>query len=104
MPRKTRKEKMSAQLRSLKRKISTNQSDLEEDTIQIPTTPKYTFEPKQKITERQRVTKSNYSYVYSELKQVGILIVITLVFQVGLNLTLRTDFAKLLLSSLGIEI
>jgi hypothetical protein len=66
--------------------------------------PKYTVQLKNVTTAKQVDSDSNYSYIISDTKKIGILIILTIAFEIGLNLTLRTNFAKLLLRSLGIEI
>jgi len=95
---------MAARIRKLKQELPANQPNPEGSKSDQPLVTKYKFEPEQKRELQQPKDKSNYSYVYSDLKHVGLIVVITLFFQIGLNLTLRMDFAKLLLRSLGIEI
>lgn len=100
MARKTRKEKMAAQLRRLKNEATRKQDINEQQSKPV----KYKFKPDQKIDISRPQKIYTYSFIYSDLKKISVLVVATLLFQVGMNLTLRTDFAKLLLLSLGIEI
>ena len=107
MPRKTRKEKMSAQLRRLKSQVEGEQPDFK---LEKPVTKKVVsvpaYEPELNVSNpvQIRSDQTNYSYVISDLSKIGLLIIVTLILEVALNLTVRTNFAKLLLSNLGIEL
>lgn len=103
MPRKTRKEKMAAQLRKLRETIQANETTVNDPRVEIPRV-KYVPEILPKISAEKDKSEDEFSGIYGDIKRIGLVIVVTLIFQIGLNLTLRTNFAKLLLRSLGIEI
>ena len=100
MSRKTRKEKMATQLRRSKNEEA-NKQEISKEQPKVVT---YKFKLEQINSVGRPQEKYDYSSIYSDLKRISILIVLTLFFQVGINLTLRTGFAKLLLRNLGIEI
>lgn len=103
MPKKTRKEKMASQLRRLKEAMKKA-----ETTFSQPLTepPKLKYNPTipPKTPTAQTKSTDEFASIYKDIRQVGIVVVVTLLIQIGLNLTLRTNFAKLLLRSFGIEI
>jgi hypothetical protein len=115
MPRKTRQEKMAAALRRLKKQAQTS----EEST---PTTPKVK-EPKQDIQTHQgysldkiqvdkpsvkppprsETARYDYTYVFNDLKTIVFLSILAIGLEILLNLTMRLEFAKLLLRRFGID-
>lgn len=107
MPRKTRKQKIASQLHRLSKKSVSGQRRIkaEEPIVTVETTkPVYKPEFRESKSTKTAGLNINYSYVTTDLKRIGIIAILTIVLEIGLNLTLRTNFAKLLLLSLGIEI
>lgn len=107
MSRKTKKEKMASALRRIKKQTEISQSRIEreeKEPRQETVVPKYTVHLKSVSTAKQVDSDSRYSYVISDIKKVGLLMILAIAFEIVLNLTLRTNFAKLLLRNLGIEI
>ncbi len=116
MPKKTRQQKMAAALRRLKK-----QAQVQETAT--PTTPKVQkpqTEPPiaqgyslsklkvEKASDKPKVTveaqRYNYTYVSSDLKKIILLSTFAIALEILLNLTMRLEFAKLLLLRFGIEI
>ncbi|OGY22984.1 MAG: hypothetical protein A2172_03565 [Candidatus Woykebacteria bacterium RBG_13_40_15] len=124
MPKKTRAEKLAAQLRRLKMQssVSGQQPSPINQTIPQPTAevgqekprevPITTTKPViniQQIIEKKQSPKDesqrySYSYVKGDLRKIVVLASLAVAVEVGLNLTLRTSFAKLILRTFGIEI
>src|SRR3990172_10168890 len=96
MPRKTRKEKLAAQLRKLRETTQTSKTTANDHRVEMPKV-KYVPEILPKISAEKDKSADEFSSIYSDIKRVGLVIVVTLIFQIGLNLTLRTNFVKLLL-------
>ena len=57
-----------------------------------------------KLASKTQAQSYDYSYVSSDLKKIIVLSTLTIAFEVVLNLTMRLEFAKLLLRRLGIDI
>jgi len=116
MTRKTRQQKMAAAIRRLKQQAQVQESvavtpqKIEEPKPEAATTQGYSLnklkvgkaaeKPKVKV-ETQRY---DYSHVSAELKKIITLSTLAIALEILLNLTMRAEFAKLLLRRFGIEI
>ena len=116
MPRKTRQQKMAAALRRLRKQARVQEP--------IVTTPQKIQKPQpeaaiaqgyslgklkvEKASERPKVKveaqRYDYAYVPSDLKKIILLSTLAIALEIFLNLTMRTEFAKLLLRRFGIDI
>lgn len=133
MPKKTREEKMAAQLRRMKKQMELQTEGRFErplDVAEAPTkqnTPQSSFslkdldsakakadQPAKTKTQgyhytpidkvSQGAVTHDYNQVKSDLRRILILAVATVALEIVLNLTLRASFAKLILLHFGIEI
>jgi hypothetical protein len=121
MPKKTREEKIAAQLRRLKKQLEGGQVVAKP----TPVEPKVAEEPTGspvitptgvslkelgvKTTPSTTVVKKeleryDYAYVARDLRKIAILAVAAVAIEIILNLTTRAGFAKLILRSFGLEI
>ena len=120
MPKKTREEKMAAQLRRMKEQLTRQQSA----PASVQETPKPTQPAKQEVPTTQGFSVSgvslkstpalqptrevaeryNYAYIARDLKKIATLAAAAIALEIILNLTTRTSFAKLILRTLGIDI
>jgi uncharacterized protein YpuA (DUF1002 family) len=112
MSRKTKKEKLASQLRRLRQSATPTVSQVEQiqpsSSLPIPST---TVSLKDLQINKTAATASksegvryDYSHILGDLKKIGILILASISFEVLVNLTIRTSFAKLILRTFGIEI
>src|SRR3989344_4416698 len=116
MPKKTREQKMASELRRLKRQASPQKSweapkakAVETRPTIVPSTGYNVSEVRvaalsSKEASKTEIQSYDYSYVTSDLKKIVILSTLTITFEVVLNLTMRLEFANLLLRRLGIDI
>jgi len=113
MPKKTREEKIAAQLRRLKQQIASQEIGPQEvpDTKTPPvSSPTISLDslaiksPAATPLAKPKLDRYSYSYVSSDLKKIAVLAAAMIIFEISVNLTLRTDFAKLLLRSFGIDL
>ena len=122
MPKKTRAEKLAAQLRRLKMQASFSEQQPIDRVVQPPAAenkseplqqPSIETKPTiniQEVIDKKETAKGdeseryNYSYVKGDLRKIITLASLAVAIEVGLNLTLRTSFAKLILRTFGIEI
>ncbi len=116
MPKKTREQKMASELRRLKRQASPQKSlgTLRAKTVETRSTTllnagynvsKVRVEALSSTDVSTTQTQNHdYSYVTSDLKKIAVLSILTITFEVVLNLTMRLEFANLLLRRLGIDI
>jgi hypothetical protein len=122
MPKKTRAEKLAAQLRRLKMQASFSGQQPTEKVIQPQVIENKSEQPQQPSIEAKPIIniqevinkketpkgsesqRYNYSYVKGDLRKIITLASLAVTIEVGLNLTLRTGFAKLILRTFGIEI
>jgi hypothetical protein len=122
MPKKTRAEKLAAQLRRLKMQASFSdqqptgkviQPQAAENKSEQPQQPSIEAKPTiniQEVIDKKETVKGdeskryNYSHVKGDLRKIITLASLAVAIEVGLNLTLRTSFAKLILRTFGIEI
>ena|SRR3972149_4140655 len=117
MPKKTREQKMASELRRLKRQASPQKSWEPPKAKAAETRP--TIVPStgynnvsevrvaalsSKEASKTEIQSYDYSYVTSDLKKIVVLSTLTITFEVVLNLTMRLEFANLLLRRLGIDI
>ncbi len=116
MPRKTRQQKMAAALRRLKQQAQVQESvaaapkKIEEPQPEAATTQGYSLN-KLKIesaSEKPRVRvearRYDYTHVSGDLKKIITLSTLAVALEILLHLTMRNEFAKLLLRRFGIEI
>lgn len=116
MPKKTKEQKMASQLRRLKRQAQPKKRSVETETKRTQIKPaalpptNYGLDDvkmgsssykKPLQTETQRY---DYSHVNSDIKKIVVLSIIAVTFEVVLSLTMRNEFATLLLLRFGIEI
>ena len=119
MPKKTREEKMAAQLRRMKEQLAMQQS-----SPIAPTPPKPAAAPQTQVTAPKGFSVSepdfkkptifqptkevgqryDYTYVTGDLRKIAVLAAVAIALEVALNLTTRASFAKLILRSFGLEI
>jgi len=116
MPKKTKEQKMASELRRLKRQASPQKSwnAPRAKVVEIRSTvlPSAGYNVNEvgvealssKNGSKTEIQSYDYSYVTSDLKKIVVLSIITITFEVVLNLTMRLEFANLLLRRLGIDI
>ena len=121
MPKKTREEKMAAQLRRMKEQLGKQQATAapaQEAPKPVKPTKQETTPPTKsystsgvdlKSTPATQPTKEvaeryNYAYVAGDLRKIAILAIAAIALEIILNLTTRASFAKLILRTLGIDI
>lgn len=108
MPRKTRQQKILAELRTLRSQIQVpqEQSSLEEETQ----SPKVESISKSRLTTllntpvssiQSKTSALTYDYVFRDLRKVALLATIALLIEVVLSLTLNFGFANLLKGLVG---
>lgn len=100
---------MAAELRRLKTTPAKISETVKEVQLGSPEITKISLDLSKSQTEISAKTATvenryNYSYVSKDLRKLGALIVLTLLFEIGLNLTISTSFAKLILRTFGIEL
>lgn len=94
MPRKTKQQKILAELRSLKKELQVPQQIQSPATNSNPVTSTEKIPPI--VTSPARSFSYDYRYVTQDLKKVAILATIALLIEVVLSLTLNMGFANLL--------
>ncbi|OGY23841.1 MAG: hypothetical protein A2172_05415 [Candidatus Woykebacteria bacterium RBG_13_40_15] len=116
MPRKTKAQKMAATLKRLRSQASSFQTPTKTDEAPIDAAKKDVPSLEYSLTDVKikspvRPAKPNidtqsvnYDYVAGDLKKIFILTILAISLEVLLNLTMRLQFAKLLLRRFGIEI
>jgi len=119
MPKKTREEKMAAQLRRMKEQLAMRQSS---PISTPPPKPAVSPQPEAVATTGFSISKSDfkkttalqptkeveqrydYTYIAGDLRKIAALAAVAITLEIALNLTTRASFAKLILRSFGIEI
>lgn len=120
MPKKTREEKMAAQLRRMKEQLGRKQyiPAKSQEPTRASQPPKQEDQPKQSISVdglslkttpttqsiKEVAERYNYAYVGSDLRKIAVLATAAVALEIVLNLTTRASFVKLILHNLGIEI
>lgn len=113
MPRKTKQQKMAAALRRMKKEVETKKTPpTEQPTTKVdaPTASTYNLanlRVKEEHISGPGVAVSkvgNYSYLANDIRKIFILSILAIFLEVVITLTTKTQFAKLVLLQLGIEI
>ena len=116
MPRKTREQKMAAALRRLKARVqpqakpSSPPPKKQKPQTETPSSQDYSYSvslpktPQAAQPVKTEVQRYDYAYVSSDLKKIALLSVFAIVLEIVLSLTMRLEFAKLLLRRFGIDI
>ncbi|MEX0621919.1 MAG: hypothetical protein WD187_02915 [Candidatus Woykebacteria bacterium] len=111
MPKKTKEQKMAAALRRMKIRIDQEKRPVPKGAGEKkPPATEYSIDqikiksPASPAILRSKEARYDYSYIARDLKTILILSSVAIVIEVGLSLTMRLQFAKLLLRRFGIEI
>jgi hypothetical protein len=116
MPRKTRQQKMAAALRRLKKRTQVQEpvvatpQKIQKPQPEAATTQGYSLGKlkEEKALEKPKVKveaqRYDYTHVSSDLKKIILLSTLAIALEILLNLTMRAEFAKLLLRRFGIDI
>jgi hypothetical protein len=115
MPKKTKRQKMAAALRRMKKQVEQKAPEKEglakpqaKEEVSAPTT--YSLrsvkekEAESPVRSGSREKQRNYAYVAGDLRKIFVLSLVAITFEIALSLTTRLEFAKLLLRRFGIDI